>query len=39
MTYNGLVELWWAAADADYIRSRSARYRGALNVEPEWTRR
>jgi hypothetical protein len=31
------VELWWAAEDADYIRSRSARYLGAVDLEPEWT--
>jgi hypothetical protein len=31
------VELWWADEDADYIRSRSARYPGAMDVEPEWT--
>ncbi|MBA2323046.1 MAG: hypothetical protein H0V92_03145 [Pseudonocardiales bacterium] len=37
MTYNGPVELWWADEDADYIRSRSARYRGAVDLEPEWT--
>ena len=23
--------------DADYIRSRSARYPGAVDIEPEWT--
>lgn len=36
MAYDG-VELWWAEEDADYIRSRSTRYRGALDLEPKWT--
>lgn len=31
------MELWWAEEDADYIRHRSTRYRGALDLEPEWT--
>jgi hypothetical protein len=30
------VHLWWADEDADYIRSRSTRYRGA-DLDPEWT--
>lgn len=29
--------MWWADEDADYIRGRSTRYLGALNVEPAWT--
>ena len=29
--------LWWDEEDADYIRRRSDRYPGALNIEPEWT--
>lgn len=37
MAYAKGVELWWTGEDADYIRSRSDRYRGAANVEPEWT--
>jgi len=37
MTYTRGVELWWADEDADYIRSRSARYPGAMNLEPAWT--
>lgn len=37
MTYDRIVELRWADEDGDYIRSRSARYRGALDLEPEWT--
>lgn len=37
MTYNELVELWWADEDADYIQSRSARYRDAVDLEPAWT--
>lgn len=31
------MELLWADEDADYIRSRSKRYRGALDIEPAWT--
>lgn len=37
MSYTWLVELYWADEDAAYIRSRSARYQGALDIEPEWT--
>jgi len=37
MTYDGPVHLWWADEDAEYIRSRSARYRGGMDLEPEWT--
>ncbi|MGA8519257.1 MAG: hypothetical protein WB735_14175 [Pseudonocardiaceae bacterium] len=33
----GVAGLWWDDEDADYIRSRSDRYPGALNIEPEWT--
>ncbi len=29
--------LWWDDEDADYIRRRSDRYPGAINIEPEWT--
>lgn len=32
-----MMKLWWADEEADYLRSRSARYRGALDLEPEWT--
>jgi hypothetical protein len=31
------IELWWDEEDAAHIRSRSARYPGAADVEPEWT--
>jgi hypothetical protein len=31
------VHLWWADEDADYIRCRSTRYRGATDLDPEWT--
>ncbi len=31
------MELSWADEDADYIRSRSSRHSGALNVDPTWT--
>jgi hypothetical protein len=33
----GVARLWWDDEDADYIRRRSDRYPGALNIEPEWT--
>lgn len=29
--------LWWEAADAEHIRTRSDRYPGATNIEPSWT--
>lgn len=29
--------LWWRDEDAEYIRRRSTRYPGALDIEPEWT--
>jgi hypothetical protein len=32
-----MVELWWAEEDADYIRRRSSRYSGALDLQPAWT--
>lgn len=31
------MEFCWKKEDADYIRDRSSRYPGALNLEPEWT--
>ena len=31
------MELWWTGEDADYIRSRSSRYPGAVDLDPEWT--
>jgi hypothetical protein len=37
MTYSCSVQLWWADEDADYIRTRSARYRDALDIQPGWT--
>lgn len=37
MAYDMPVELWWADEDADHIRSRSVRYPGAVDLEPEWT--
>lgn len=27
----------WAGEDADYIRSRSTRYPGGVDIEPAWT--
>lgn len=36
-SYNRGVDLYWADEDAAYIRSRSARYSGALDIEPAWT--
>ncbi len=32
-----LGELWWDDDDAAHIRSRSARYLGATDIEPDWT--
>lgn len=32
-----MVRLFSADEDADYIRSRSSRYQGALDIEPPWT--
>jgi len=37
MSYTGSVWLWWAREDADYIRTRSARYPSGQNLQPEWT--
>lgn len=37
MAYTDDVELWWAEEDADYIRHRSTRYPGALDLQPAWT--
>ena len=31
------AEFVWAEEDAHHIRSRSQRYPGALDIEPEWT--
>ncbi len=30
-------KLWWDHEDAAHIRSRSARYPGATDIEPDWT--
>ncbi len=39
MRYTSSVsgELWWPAAQADHIRTRSERYAGAVAIEPGWT--
>ena len=29
--------LWWDEEDAEHIRTRSTRYPGAIDLEPEWT--
>lgn len=29
--------LWWDEEDAAHIRSRSFRYSGATDIEPDWT--
>ena len=29
--------LWWDEEDAEHIRTRSARYPGAVDLEPVWT--
>lgn len=35
---NAVVDdLWWRDVDAEYIRRRSDRYPGAVNIEPGWT--
>ncbi|MBN9610942.1 MAG: hypothetical protein J0I11_16690 [Actinobacteria bacterium] len=31
------VDLWWDDEDAAHIRSRSLRYPGATDIEPDWT--
>lgn len=31
------MELWWTDDDADYIRHRSQRYPGAMDLHPQWT--
>jgi hypothetical protein len=31
------ADLWWDEEDVAHIRSRSARYPGAENIEPAWT--
>jgi hypothetical protein len=38
LTYTVRVEIVWADEDAQYIRTRSGRYPGALDIEPDWTR-
>lgn len=30
-------QLWWDEEDVAHIRSRSTRYAGAVDIEPEWT--
>lgn len=35
--YSSLVKLEWSDEDAQYIRTRSSRYPGATDIEPEWT--
>jgi hypothetical protein len=37
MSYTLIVGLYSADEDAAYIRSRSTRYPGALDIEPAWT--
>jgi hypothetical protein len=32
------VEIAWAEEDAQYIRTRSRRYPGALDIDPDWSR-
>ena len=38
LTYTMQVGIVWADEDAQYIRTRSGRYPGALDIEPDWTR-
>jgi hypothetical protein len=37
LLYNRRVGLHWEDEDAAYISSRSARYPGAVNIDPTWT--
>lgn len=30
-------DLWWDDEDAQHIRTRSTRYPGATDIEPDWT--
>jgi hypothetical protein len=30
-------DLWWREEDANYIRHRSDRYPGAIDIEVDWT--
>ncbi len=32
-----VAHLWWDDEDAEHIRTRSARYPGADDIEPDWT--
>jgi hypothetical protein len=32
-----MEDLWWREEDADYIRHRSDRYPGAIDIEVDWT--
>ena len=38
MTYAAGVQIFWADEDARYVRTRSLRYPGAVDIEPDWTR-
>lgn len=38
MLYACTVVIEWDAEDVTYIRTRSARYPGAMDIEPDWTR-
>jgi hypothetical protein len=42
-TYDGIAipdlrvdSVTWTAGQAEHVRTRSSRYRGAVNLEPEW---
>jgi hypothetical protein len=37
LLYTAAVGLFWADEDAAYIRSRSTRYAGAIDIQPAWT--
>ena len=32
-----IEQLWWDEEDSEHVRSRSARYPGATDIEPAWT--
>jgi len=36
-TCSVLDDLWWDEEDAAHIRTRSSRYPGATDIDPEWT--
>ncbi len=37
MPYDGQVRIIWTEEDARYIQTRSHRYPGAFDIDPDWT--